>query len=145
MASSFFLFSINQKQSAMRKDELIKYWIDSSDRDFLAMGHLYEKGDYSWSLFVGHLVIEKLLKAWYVQNISNTPPFVHDLVRLAEKGALSLDEDQMDLLDTISTFNIRARYDDYKMEFQRKCTQEFTAQWLNTIKEFREWTKTKLM
>ena len=129
----------------MRKDELIKYWIDSSDRDFLAMGHLYEKGDYSWSLFVGHLVIEKLLKAWYVQNISNTPPFVHDLVRLAEKGALSLDEDQMDLLDTISTFNIRARYDDYKMEFQRKCTQEFTAQWLNTIKEFREWTKTKLM
>ena len=129
----------------MRKDELIKYWIDSSDRDFLAMGHLYEKGDYSWSLFVGHLVIEKLLKAWYVQNISNTPPFVHDLVRLAEKGALSLDEDQMDLLDTISTFNIRARYDDYKMEFQRKCTQEFTAEWLNTIKEFREWTKTKLM
>ena len=70
---------------------------------------------------------------------------LHDLVRLAEKGGLSLDEDQMDLLDTISTFNLRARYDDYKMEFQRKCTKEFTAKWLDIITEFREWTKNKLM
>ena len=129
----------------MHKEELIKYWIDSSDHDFLAMGHLFEKGDYTWSLFIGHLVIEKLLKAWYVQNLSNTPPFIHDLVRLAEKGGLSLDEDQMDLLDTISTFNLQARYDDYKMEFQCKCTQEFTEKWLDIIKELREWTKSKLM
>ena len=129
----------------MHKEELIKYWIDSSDHDFLAMGHLFEKGDYTWSLFIGHLVIEKLLKAWYVQNLSNTPPFIHDLVRLAEKGGLSLDEDQMDLLDTISTFNLRARYDDYKNEFQLKCTQEFTEKWLDIIKGFREWTKNKLM
>ena len=129
----------------MQKEELIKYWIDSSDRDFLAMVHLSEKGDYSWSLFIGHLVVEKLLKAWYVQNLSNTPPFIHDLVRLAEKGGLTLDEDQLDLLDTISTFNLRARYDDYKMEFHRKCTKEFTAKWLDIITEFREWTKNKLM
>ncbi len=129
----------------MKKEELILYWIDSSDRDFLAMIHLYEKGDYSWALFVGHLVVEKLLKAWYVQNFSNTPPFIHDLVRLAEKGGLTLDEDQKDMLDTISTFNLRARYDDYKMEFHRKCTREFTAKWLDQIKEVREWTKNKLM
>ncbi len=129
----------------MQKKELIKYWIDSSDSDFLAMVHLYEKGDYSWSLFIGHLVVEKLLKAWYVQNLSNTPPYIHDLVRLAEKGGLSLDDGQKDLFDTISTFNLRARYDDYKMEFQRKCTRKFTAKWLDTIKESREWIKNKLM
>jgi len=93
----------------MKKEELFKYWIDSSNKDFQAMIHLLEKGDFTWSLFIGHIVIEKLLKAWYVQNISNTPPFIHDLVRLAEKGNLPLDEDQKDIFDTISAFNLRAR------------------------------------
>ena len=91
----------------MTKEELLKYWIESSNKDFQAMIHLLEKDDFTWSLFIGHLVIEKLLKAWYVRNISITPPFIHDLVRLAEKGKLPLDEDQKDILDTISAFNIQ--------------------------------------
>ena len=125
----------------MDKQELIKYWISSSDRDFQAMMHLVEKGDYSWSLFIGHLVIEKLMKALYVKKISNAPPFIHDLVRLAEKANLELEEEQKDILDTLSTFNLRARYDDYKMEFHRKCTKEFTEKWVIAIEEFREWIK----
>ncbi|SPD74612.1 conserved hypothetical protein [uncultured Desulfobacterium sp.] len=129
----------------MQKEDLLRYWIDSSDRDFQAMVHLFEKGDYVWSLFVGHLVIEKLLKAWYVQNIANSPPYIHDLVRLAEKGGLSIDEEQKDVLDTISTFNLKARYDDFKMEFHRKCSQGFTEKWFNTIKEFRIWIRDKLL
>jgi HEPN domain-containing protein len=129
----------------MKKEELLKYWIDSSDKDFYAMIHLLEKGDFTWSLFIGHIVIEKLLKAWHVQNISNTPPFIHDLVRLAEKSNLPLDEEQKDILDTISAFNLRARYDDYKMEFHRKCSRQFTEKWVDHIKEFREWIKIKLL
>lgn len=42
----------------MDKTDLIKYWIDSSDKDFLTMNHLFQKKDYHWSLFIGHLVIE---------------------------------------------------------------------------------------
>ena len=129
---------------ALNKEKLLKYWIASSDNDFRAMVHLLEKGDFTWSLFIGHLVIEKLLKAWYVQNISNTPPFIHDLVRLAEKGGLSLGEDQKDILDTISAFNLRARYDDYQMEFHKKCSKNFTEKWIDIIKEFRGWIKKKL-
>ena len=109
------------------------------------MLHLVEKGDFAWSLFIGHLVIEKLLKAWYIQTTSETPPFIHDLVRLAEKGDLSLGDEQKDILDTISAFNIMARYDDYKMEFHRKCTREFTEKWVNHIREFRRWMNGKLL
>lgn len=129
----------------MKKEELLKYWVDSSNKDFQAMIHLLEKDDFTWSLFIGHLVIEKLLKAWYVQNISNTPPFIHDLVRLAEKGNLPLDEDQKDILDTISAFNIQARYDDYKMEFHKKCSRRFTEKWVDHIKGFREWIRIMLL
>ena len=129
----------------MNIKEHIKYWINSSDDDFQAMMHLFEKSDNTWSLFIGHIVLEKLLKAWYVKANSKTPPFIHDLVRLAEKGNLIIDDDQKDILDTISAFNIRGRYDDYKREFYKKCSNTFTKEWVHNIKEFREWIKKELL
>jgi len=122
-------------------EEMITHWIRSADRDYNAMNHLYEKGDYTWSLFIGHLMIEKLLKALFTFKHSDNPPFIHDLFRLAEKCDIELAENQKDILDTITTFNIRARYDDYKMEFYNKCTKDFSKEWINRIKEFRRWLK----
>ncbi len=130
---------------SMEVNEHIKYWINSSDDDFQAMTHLFEKGDYTWALFIGHLILEKLLKAYYVKTYSKDPIFIHDLVRIAEKGNLILDDYQKDILDTISTFNIRGRYDDYKREFHKKCSKAFTKEWVHNIKEFRKWIKIKLL
>jgi len=128
----------------MEMNEYMKYWVNSSDDDFQAMMHLFEKGDNTWSLFVGHLVLEKLLKAWYTKINSKPAPLIHDLVRLAEKGNLTLEDKQKDILDTISTFNIRGRYDDYKREFYKKCSDAYTKEWIYNIKEFREWIKKRL-
>ena len=128
----------------MEKEDLIKYWIESSDRDFETMQHLFEKNDFHWSLFIGHLVIEKLIKAYYVKNVDNQPPFIHNLLRLAEKTDLDLTENQKDILATITTFNIRARYDDYKQAFYKTCTKEFAEEWIEKIKGFRTWIKEQL-
>ena len=128
----------------MEKEDLITYWLEGSDRDFETMEHLFEKGDYHWSLFIGHLVLEKLLKAYHVKHIDHQPPLIHSLLRLAETGQLELNEAQRDILDTASTFNLRARYDSYKSEFYHACTKEFTTQWINNIKELRTWIKTQL-
>ena len=128
----------------MTRNEIIKYWIANSDNDYRAMSHLFEKGDYVWALFIGHLVIEKLIKAWYVYRVDQMPPFIHDLVRLAEKAKLPISESQKDILDTISTFNIKSRYDDYRMSFYQKCSNAFATQWVAEIEEFRQWIKEKL-
>ncbi len=90
----------------MDKKEVLKYWIESSENDFSAMDHLFEKGDYSWSLFIGHLVIEKLLKSLYIQNVDITPPFIHDLVRLSEKVGLSLQRSKRYLRYASSHFTL---------------------------------------
>lgn len=128
----------------MDKAELIKFWADSSDRDFKTMQHLFEKKDYHWSLFMGHLVVEKLLKAYYIIKVDHNPPLIHNLTRLAEKSNLELTEDQADLLAAVTTFNIRARYDDYKLAFYKTCTKNFTEKWINEIKGFRKWIKVQL-
>lgn len=45
------------------KERIINFWIESSDKDFKAMIDLYQTQNNNWALFMGYLVIEKLLKA----------------------------------------------------------------------------------
>lgn len=42
---------------------MVNYWVDSSDEDFETMIAMFDSKRYSWSMFVGHLMMEKLLKA----------------------------------------------------------------------------------
>ena len=94
---------------------------------------------------MGHLVLEKLCKAAYVKVRDEDPPFIHNLSRIVEKAKIVMSEEQMDILDTVTTFNIRARYDDYKLLFYKKCTPEFTKIWIEKIEELAEWIKKKLL
>jgi HEPN domain-containing protein len=128
-------------KSEINAEKIVSYWIGSSDNDFDAMNHLFRSKDYHWSLFVGHLVIEKLLKAYFVKNQNEYPPFIHDLRRLAEAANLTLTADQKLFFDTVTRFNISARYDDYKLKFYTLCTRE----WTEKIEEYRKWIKETLL
>jgi HEPN domain-containing protein len=123
------------------KNKLVKYWLDSSDEDFDTMTDLFAAKRYSWSLFIGHLMLEKLLKAYFVKVKSEYPPYIHNLLRLAEKSDLEINDIQKEQFITITAFNINARYDDYKTSFKIKCTPEFTIQWINNLTELRIWIK----
>jgi HEPN domain-containing protein len=123
------------------KDKIVNYWIDSSDDDFETMISLFESKRYSWSMFVGHLMIEKLLKALYVKNNNEFPPYIHNLLRLAEKCNLEINEENTLFFATVTAFNINARYDDYKMSFQKTCTPEFSAKWIELLKAKRQWIR----
>ena len=90
-------------------------------------------------MFLGHLVLEKLLKAHYVKNNKKHAIFTHDLLRLATLAGLELNEETEEWLDEISTFNINARYDSYKKDFYQLCTREFTTLWSERIKKLRLW------
>lgn len=94
-----------------------------------------------WSLFIGHLVIEKLLKAYYIHTKDENYPMIHNLLRIAEKAGLDLNEEQQSFFSTVTGFNINARYDDYKQSFYQKCTKEFTANWIKNISKQRQWIK----
>jgi HEPN domain-containing protein len=127
------------------KEKLIEYWIAGSDDDYETMVARYDSKRFSWSLFIGHLMIEKLLKAYFVKVKSDYPPFIHNLLRLAEKAELDLTDDIKKQLVTITAFNINARYDDYKMSFKKQCTPDFTEEWINKLKELRPWIKTLIL
>lgn len=90
------------------------------------------------------MVIEKLSKALFVKNKEDYPPLIHDLRRILEKAGVDIDEDRKVILDTVTRFNIKARYDDYKQNFYKLCTDSFTKEWVDKIKDTRLWIKSML-
>ena len=77
----------------------------------------------------------------FKQNVVEYMHKNHDLLYLAEKVNLELNERQEDLLDIITRFNMNARYDDYKKEFYKRCTNEYTLEQIKNIEGVRKWLK----
>lgn len=119
--------------------ENIDYWFKSAAHDMDAAETLFQNQKYDWCLFIGHLVIEKSLKAFYVRDKQEMPPKIHNLIKLAENTKLSFTEDQFVFLADVNDFNIEARYPDYKFSFFQTCTREFTEGQFLKIKEMYKW------
>jgi HEPN domain-containing protein len=128
----------------MTIEEQIKYWVELAENDLPVAESMFNSGYYSWSLFIGHLVLEKILKAIYVRDNKEAPPKTHDLVKLSKSTKLSLSKEQEEYLNYVTGFNIEARYTDYKAKFYKLCTKEFTGENLTKIKELFEWLKSRL-
>ncbi len=118
-----------------------QYWFAEAVEALTVADHLGEKGDYSYALFFGHLAVEKELKGLHVIRQGQHAPPIHNLLRLAKAAGLEPDEAQTELLLRITAFNIEARYPDPKRDFRRKCTPQYAAEQMATIREVLAWLK----
>ena len=126
----------------MTKEEHIKHWVNSAEEDLESAFAIFEAGRYNWSLFVGHLVIEKILKALFIQvDESNFPPRIHNLLKLAEYSGVRLTNEQEKFLTNVNKFQVEARYQEVKEELSRIATKDFTKVNLLKIKEHYLWLK----
>ena len=129
------------EEQSLNTEFIIQHWVTMSDNDYDAMMDLYRSKRYNWTLFLGHLVIEKLLKACYVRHNNEHPILSHNLLKLALKSGIVVNDELQLQLDAITAFNMNARYDDVKLSFYKKYTPEYTTYWLNQIQTLRLWIK----
>lgn len=97
------------------------------------------KKNLHYCLYFGHMSLEKLLKGLVVQATGETPPKIHDLVKLARHAILKLDENMLETLKLFNSFNLEARYPDYKLSFYKLCTLDFTTEKFKQIEEVYSW------
>lgn len=114
--------------------KIIDYWRQTAEHDYKTMTGLFRIKRYSDSLFYGHIVLEKILKAWVVFNTKKGSPYSHNLTKLAELADLDLTNKEWNLLDEVNRFNIRARYPDYKLQIYKLSTKPYTEKYLKAIK-----------
>ena len=134
----------NDEKKKINVQEIKEYWLAEALEALNVADHLYEKNDYSYCLFFGHLAIEKLLKGFFVLKKGEHAPYIHNLQRLAEIVDIKLTDDQTEKLITITRFNLESRYPDQKRSFRKKCTKEFTENELKKIKDIFKWLKTMI-
>ncbi len=125
-------------------EKTIGYWIESAEYDLEVVDAMYEKGKYPYALFMGHLSLEKLLKALVVKNTRQHAPYTHSLPLLASKTNIKMPERTLKKLARFMEFYIEARYPEEQKKFYRKCTREFAKHKLQEIKEVYKWLIEKL-
>ncbi len=124
----------------MDTHEQIAYWHRSALRDWEAAGDLFGSGRNMHALFFAHLAVEKLLKAhWVNENPGALPPRTHNLGIIAERLRVKLPSQFKDELQVITTWNMEARYQDYKDRFYRLCTVEYTSRKMSIVEELLQW------
>ncbi len=128
----------------MQHNQSIEYWLSSAERDLETAEILFINQRYDWCLFIGHLVLEKTLKAFFIKNKNESAPRIHNLVTLAEHTSLELTDEQKQLLMEINRFNIETRYPDYKQRFYNLCSKDFTEDYFIKIKDLFAWLQTQM-
>ncbi len=75
------------------KQKQIDYWINGAEEDILSANLLIREKRNLHGLFFCHLVIEKAIKAHFVNKNDEVAPRSHNLVYLSENAGLELNED----------------------------------------------------
>lgn len=123
----------------MSQNQIIQYWLISAKEAQKTAEDSFVDKHYDWAFFLFHLTIEKLLKGIIVKR-DKTPLPIHDLPKLAKDAGLTVTKDQRAVLEEITTYNIKARYDDYKRSFYKKVSKkEYQEQWVRACREIIIW------
>ncbi|NCN24345.1 MAG: HEPN domain-containing protein [Candidatus Pacebacteria bacterium] len=122
----------------MTQKAAVQFWTTSADHNLKVATSNFKAGHYDWALFFWHLVIEKSLKA-AISRKGQTPIATHNLIKLSNQIKLPLTDKYEEYLKEITSFNLEARYDDYKFSFYKKATKEYTTNWVKICKEIYKW------
>lgn len=129
----------------MTKQEHIKHWQSSANESWDSAIYLATGKHFALSLFALHLSIEKLLKAiWIRESITDTPPYTHDLQRLADEIGLEMQPEDYDFLSVINSWNIRGRYPDYTSHLHKSSTADYLQNQIDKISILKTWLEKKI-
>lgn len=121
---------------------IITYWREHAQYDLNTAESLFLGGRFPYCLFMCHLAIEKLLKGMIVEQTQSHAPYTHNLVELASKTDKEFSSEQKSLVAELNEFNLEARYPDWKRDFYKMATREFTAIYVEKTKELFVWLTT---
>ena len=124
----------------------VAYWIDIADEDLGVAEDLYNAKRWLYVAFMCHQSIEKTLKAYWCGTQPDDPPYTHNHKRLADGCGLysQLTEEQKDFLNTITNYNIEARYPEDKEALYNTLTPQACQEMIDETKQLTQWIKDEL-
>ncbi len=77
-------------------------------------------------------------------NNENTPPFIHNLLKLLAGIDTGLFDIDFSFLEVLNKYQLSGRYPDYTYALQKQTTKEYTEKSINYIKQISECLRKKI-
>ncbi|HPH56295.1 MAG TPA: HEPN domain-containing protein [Smithella sp.] len=124
----------------------VKYWLDISEYDLETAEAMLEKARFLYVGFMCHQAIEKIVKAYYQQELNQLPPKTHNIILLAQQSNLydNLSDAQKAFIEMLQPLNIEARYPDYRERVLLSLNQDKCKNILQKTRDLYKWIKEKL-
>lgn len=138
---------MQRKTATLMEINHVKYWLELADYDLATAKDLYKSKRWIYVAFMCHQTLEKTLKAyWCKTQGSDSVPYIHNLLRLAEGSELKaqMSEEQLSFLDLMIPMNIEARYPDYKASIAASLNADRCNLIISKTEELQTWIKSKL-
>lgn len=119
-------------------------WFKQASYDLDTAKAMFGAGRYIYTIFMGHLSIEKALKGLYAEKFKEDPPKTHDLNYLCEMISLNLPEELQDFLDSLNDLSVPTRYPDELENLLKQYKKSGTGKILDQTKELLLWLKERL-
>ncbi|MBM2815018.1 MAG: hypothetical protein HW421_1780 [Ignavibacteria bacterium] len=81
---------------------------------------------------------------WVKSNLSNIPPFTHNLLKILSEIEIILEGEHKHFLLEMNAFQIKGRYPDYINELEATINKEVNEKYLQQTEIFISWLKKKL-
>ncbi len=128
-------------------EKIVKFWFDSSKEDLEIAKDLFKACRYNYSMFMCQQSIEKFLKGVIIIITDDHPPYVHDLVRLAQATRSEISSKIETDLRLITGFYIKSRYKADRFDstiFNKNSAQNTINKTEEIIKWFTKKTNLKI-
>lgn len=127
-------------------NDKVKYWINIAEYDLDTAEAMLETERFLYVGFMCHQTIEKMLKAVIEkQQVSDIPPKIHNLLRLANIANIALPDRYVKLISYLNPLNIEARYPSYKNNLTKILTKDKCQELLNQTREMKLWIEKELL
>ena len=125
-------------------NEKTKNWIELAKRDLALAKELKDLRNFrSYAPHYCHQALEKIIKGLVVYRAKITPPYIHNLVRLAHLAKIELDKNHQDILASLNPHYIGTKYPEdiakmFKLYTQAKVDEIYSQtrkvfQWLKKL------------
>ena len=123
-------------------DPVIKNWMDLSKYDYVTAKAMLNSSRYLYVAFTCQQSIEKMLKAIFCVKKKETPPYIHNLIRMADAAELTdLTEDTIDFLNYLNAFYIESRYTEQLVQLNRSINSGKAREIYIKTGEILKWLK----
>lgn len=120
-------------------------WLERAAYDFSTANAMLKMRKYLYVAFMCQQAVEKTLKAIMAKKGARIP-LIHGLRKLAEMAGVEkeMTPAQLDILERLTPFAIKARYGSYKKRLSEICNREMAASLLHDSKEIIRWLEKKM-